>query len=119
MADAALQRPRPKRDWRATFSRWQPYGSLILLCLFYSVLPTSAFFILALIHWSALDTIRTRKPVHLDLQLASQVTSIENKHRFCGDEITVTNSQIYRIGGRHYLVQVSRAERDLEGRELA
>lgn len=119
MADAALHRPPAKRDWRATFTRWQPYGALVLLCAFYLALPTSAFFLLALIHWTALDTIRTRRTGQLDLSIANQVTRIEEKHRFCGDELTVTSSQIYRVGERHYLVQVSRAERDLEGRELA
>lgn len=105
--------------WREKFTRWQPYGVLVLLCVFHLLAPTSAFFILALIHWTALDAVRTRRPMQIDMGVATQAASIEAKQRFCGDEIKITNSQIYRVGERHYLVQVTRAEHDLEGRELA
>lgn len=107
-----------KRDWRAIFARWQPYGTLVVLCAAASPLPYSSFFILALIHWSALDALRMRKPARPEDWIASQAASIEAKHRFCGDTVTVTKSCVYRVQDRHYLVRVSRTDRDAEGREL-
>jgi hypothetical protein len=83
--------------------------------------PTIAFVILAIWHWCALDEIRTRKPIQIDLGIATQAAAVECQHKFCGDrdDMTVTNSQVYRVGARHYLVQVSRARHDLAGNELA
>ena len=109
----------PDFDWLAAFTRWWPYATLVLVSLFALKFPTSAFVLLAIIHWATLDVLRTRRPIQIDLGLNTQAASVEAKHRLCGDEVSVTNNQVYRIGNRHYLVQVSRTERDLEGRELA
>lgn len=103
-----------KIDWRAMITRRQPYGVLVLLCVYGAFAPRSALFVLALLHWLALDAIRTRKETPCASGLEAQVTSIEQKHRFCGVEIIVTNSQLYRVGTRHYLVQVSRAQQAAE-----
>lgn len=106
-------------DWRAAFVRWQPYGSLVLVALLGLKFPHLALVVLAVIHWSTLDALRTRRPIQIDLGIASQAASIEDKYRFCGDGVIITNRQVYRIGSRHYLVEVTRTKHDLEGRELA
>lgn len=101
------------------YTRWQPYAMVVALSGVALTYPTTAFVILAVLHWTALDAIRTRQPLQIDLGIATQAASVERKHKLCGDVVTVTNSQIYRVGNRHYLVQVSRASHDLQGNELA
>lgn len=86
------------------------YAVLVLLCIYGAFAPTAALFVLALLHWIALDAIRTLKAAPRDPGIAAQVASIEQKYRFCGDGVSITNSQIYRVGDRKYLVEVTRAQ---------
>lgn len=122
LARGVLMRLRwPQVDWRAQFCRWQPYGTVILLAWFATKFPACAFLILAMMHWTALDALRAKPKeiVRTDDFIAAQVKSIEAKHRLVGDELIVTNRQIYRVGKRHYRVEVFRTTHDLEGHELA
>lgn len=100
----------PRLPWRVLLTSRQPYAVLVLLCFCGAFAPTAALFVLALLHWIALDAIRTLKAAPRDPGIAAQVASIEQKHRFCGDEVSVTNGQIYRVGDRTYLVEVTRAQ---------
>lgn len=107
-----------QNDWRALYTRWQPYAIVLVLAALHTRFPAIAYTLLAIIHWAALDVLRAGPPVQID-GITEQANTIEDKQRFVGNDVGITSNRIYKVGTRHYLVQVQRAEKDLEGRELA
>lgn len=92
------------------FTRWQPYGTLVILAFAFLTHPAAAFTILCIIHWTALDELRKRLPaINLNAGIAAQVEQVERLHIFTGDDVICTNTQTYRVGDKLYKVEVGRA----------
>ena len=96
---------------------WCPYAVLISLVVVGVWMPPIALFVLAVIHFAALDSIRRQpdpaRPVstwqdRLGQSIADQITSVEFGHRFSGDDLNVTSTAHYTGHGRTFVVAVTR-----------
>lgn len=97
--------------------RWFPYVVLGALVIVGAWMPHTAMFVLAIIHFAALNTIHSRsdpaigEPTwrdRLGASIADQITSVETGHMFSGDAVRVTSTAQYTGLGRTFVVTIAR-----------
>lgn len=98
---------------RRIFTKCFPYLIVVILAAFANIAPIVAFFILAAIHLTTIDTVNSLEKQNKDGfsdWLVKKATAIDGTRRFTGENVIVTNEQTWRVKGKCYIVSVRHCE---------